>query len=305
MKLRKDKRQKVASKRFDVKSWDLTIPKKKRVQKPSIKKGKFTVKNVTLKEVAVDNKLLRIPLHRSSLEGFGTIKAVKNQKKTKPKDKNSLSEVKKLNSEKHNSALRSQNTINKSGQKPIKINPLNKTKSFPNSIRSKKSSLKLDKNSFKINLPIQQKENNKAMVVSNGKVTKCNPEEYFMKKLKTKHKIFYLKVAKSPPAGEGKLNYKFHQLVNDVKNMQLPTPSWKIKVIIRHNKIASIIFTNKAELERSVCFNSDDDKYHIVINNKPALLLGSPGKVDSCNDIEVLLSIVDTIQQDSSMIMFT
>uniref|UniRef100_A0A6P7H1E4 Uncharacterized protein LOC114349160 n=1 Tax=Diabrotica virgifera virgifera TaxID=50390 RepID=A0A6P7H1E4_DIAVI len=259
-----------------------------------------------------------------------TIKAVKNQKKTKPKDKNSLSEVKKLNSEKHRSALRSQNTINKSAQKPIKINkslPLKNTidkssqrssrisQSLPKSVRSNKDSLKsvtsnksplkFDKNSFKISFPTEQEANDKAMVVSNGRVTKCNLEDYFMKKLKTKHKIFYLKVAKSAAVGEGKLNYKFHQLVNDVKNMQLPTPSWKIKVIIRHNKIASIIFTNKAELERSVCFNSDDDKYHLVINNKPALLLGSPGKVDSCNDIEVLLSIVDTIQHDSSMIMFT
>lgn len=144
------------------------------------------------------------------------------------------------------------------------------------------------------------------MVVNNGKVSKYDPDDYFIKKLKSKAngQMFFLKQCPYKPTSEGKLNYKFHQLVNDVKNMQLPTPLWKIKVIIRHNKIAAIIFTNKAELERSLSFNSDDEKYHIVIDNKPAFLLGSPGKVNSCNEIEVLLSIMENIEKDSYMIMY-
>ncbi|CAG9865528.1 unnamed protein product [Phyllotreta striolata] len=222
---------------------------------------KLTAENLTLREVAVCDKVLRIHLRKENL---------------KSAYKGTSAELNIFNKE---------STVDK---KPLRhSNKTTTNTKQPTTLTYNKSSPR-------------------KMVINNGKVSKHDPDDIFIKKLKAKQngKIYYLKQVPYKSISEGKLNYKFHQLVNDVKNMQLPTPLWKIKVIIRHNKIAAIIFTNKAELERSLSFNSDDDKYHIIIDNKPALLLGSPGRVNSCNEIEVLLNIMENIDKNNSMIMY-
>lgn len=115
---------------------------------------------------------------------------------------------------------------------------------------------------------------------------------------------FYLKFKEEKNPSGGSFNYKFQKLVTDVKNMNLPTVTWKIKVIIRQNKISAISFTNKQTLERSVTFASETERYRIVIDNKSALLLGSPKTIDSPEDIEILLDILENIDANSPVILF-
>lgn len=115
---------------------------------------------------------------------------------------------------------------------------------------------------------------------------------------------YYLKFNKEKILTEGRFNYKFQKLVTDVKNMNLPSVRWKIKVIIRQNKISAITFTNKQELERSVTFASEKDKYKLLIDNKSAYLLGSPETIDSPEDIEILLEILEQLDSDSPIILY-
>lgn len=103
---------------------------------------------------------------------------------------------------------------------------------------------------------------------------------------------------------DGKLKYSFDTLVKDIKNMKLPSPTWKIKVVVKSNKIASIIFTNKCVLERTVSFNAKSEVFEIVIENKPAILLGSPNAVTCVDDIEILLNIIHTISAKNPMIHY-
>lgn len=116
--------------------------------------------------------------------------------------------------------------------------------------------------------------------------------------------IYYLKFKREKGFSEGRFNYKFQQLVTDVKNMNLPSVAWKIKVIIRQNKISAITFTNKQELERSVTFSLETDHYKLMIDNKRAHLLGSPTTIDTPGDIEILLDILEHIESSSPIILY-
>ncbi|CAH1975922.1 unnamed protein product [Acanthoscelides obtectus] len=99
-------------------------------------------------------------------------------------------------------------------------------------------------------------------------------------------------------------SFKFTELVKQVKDVKLPSPTWKIKVMVKKGKITTVIFTNKLALERSVSFHADNDAYRTVINNKPAVLLGSPGFLNDLEDTEILLDILQHIDPNSSTILY-
>ncbi|CAG9762216.1 unnamed protein product [Ceutorhynchus assimilis] len=115
---------------------------------------------------------------------------------------------------------------------------------------------------------------------------------------------YFLKMGVPKEKEDGLLKYPFESLVKDIKNMKLPSTTWKIKVVVKNNKIASIIFTNKCVLERTVSFDAVNPHYEIVIENKPAILLGSPNDVGGVEDIEILLNIIHTIDAKDCMIFY-
>lgn len=115
---------------------------------------------------------------------------------------------------------------------------------------------------------------------------------------------YFLKMATQKHPCDGKLKYSFDALVKDIKNMKLPSPTWKIKVVVKSSKIASIIFTNKCVLERTVSFNAKSEYYEMVIENRPAILLGSPNIVSCVEDIEILLNIIHTISAKNPMVYY-
>lgn len=166
-----------------------------------------------------------------------------------------------------------------------------------------------DKSKFKIRLGSKStKKKDLKRVTKNSSI--INKE--IMKKISDRKKspnmvesaTFYLQFTGEKPIPEGKFNYKFQKLISDVKNMTLPSATWKIKVIIKQNKISAITFTNKQELERSVTFSSEAENYGVVIDKKTAHLLGSPETIDSPEDIEILLDIIEHLDSASPVILY-
>lgn len=115
---------------------------------------------------------------------------------------------------------------------------------------------------------------------------------------------YFLKFPPYRYPDEGTLDYSFQKLVTDVKHMKLPAPSWKIKVIIRQGKISAVTFTNKLTLERCVGFSVNNNNYRVTIDNKPALLLGSPNHIQTSEDLEILLDIVQNIDSKNPMVFY-
>nr|CAH7728795.1 unnamed protein product [Callosobruchus chinensis] len=173
------------------------------------------------------------------------------------------------------------------------------------------------------------KAKNAQLQVRNGKIndpkqaklrkhTKTKPESSKRKNNTAKKRInrkpsmmnegmYYLKIRNNQHISDLEhdlFNFKFSELVTQVKDVKLPSPTWKIKVMVKKGKVTSIIFTNKLELERSVSFYADKDNYKIVINNKPAALLGSPGLLNDLEDTEILLDIIQNIDPCSSIILY-
>lgn len=117
-------------------------------------------------------------------------------------------------------------------------------------------------------------------------------------------KTYFFKFSPYRYPEDGTLDYSFQKLVTDVKHMKLPAPSWKIKVIIRQGKISAVTFTNKLTLERCVGFSANSENYKITIDNKPALLLGSPNHIRTSEDLETLLDIVQNIDSKNPMVFY-
>ncbi|XP_060531117.1 uncharacterized protein LOC132705061 [Cylas formicarius] len=129
-------------------------------------------------------------------------------------------------------------------------------------------------------------------------------QNFILHSLLSNKPTYYLSFPRVKHPEDGRLNYAFETLVKDIKNMKLPSASWKIKVIVRNNKISAIIFTNKCVLERTVTFSAKSELFEIVIENKPAILLGCPPTVECINDIEVLLNIIHTISANNPMVFY-
>lgn len=174
--------------------------------------------------------------------------------------------------------------------------------------RKLNTSKTFDKSKFKIRLGSKStKKKDQKRVIKNSSVinkdvkkrsdTKNSPNM-------VKSATFYLQFTSEKGITEGKFNYKFQKLISDVKNMTLPSATWKIKVIIKQNKISAITFTNKQELERSVTFSAEAEKYRVIIDKKSAHLLGSPETIDSPEDIEILLDIIEHLDSASPVILY-
>ncbi|XP_023023310.2 uncharacterized protein isoform X1 [Leptinotarsa decemlineata] len=274
-----------------------------------------------VQDTVLNNKVLRIHLQRVNLERFksrrGKPKVTvgvgkhflgkRRVNRVSPSTKSVKSLVHKRNSSGIDSTSKNQPNRSFKGNTPKESSK--KVLSGKSSVKSRDSKQATQKkgaskNTFKIKLfpPKVPKTNPMKAAENSVYARKFNCES--MNRLVKPGQRFYLKFATPKPLEQGRLGYDFHSLVADVKTLQLPGPTWKIKVIIKHNRIAALIFTNKMDPERSVSFNSDSDKYDIVIDNMPVLLLGSPETVASSTDIEVLLDIIENIEPTNPMIKY-
>lgn len=124
------------------------------------------------------------------------------------------------------------------------------------------------------------------------------------KKSKIEDITYFLLIPEEESPQEGRLNYDFNILVKDVKTMKLPSPEWRIKIMIKKQAITGIVFTDKKESERSVTFSSKLDTYKISIDKKTVILLGSPPTINSIQDVESLLEIMEHISSDDPMLLY-
>lgn len=163
-----------------------------------------------------------------------------------------------------------------------------------------------DKSKFKIRLGPKNKKrcDKKGTSKSITQSARILVQKALENKISFASHTYYLKFQRDKTISEGRLNYPFQKLVTDVKNLNLPSATWKIKVIIKQNKISAITFTNKQELERSVTFSSEIAAYKLKIDNKLACLLGSPETIDTPMDIEILLDIVESLDSSSPVIFY-
>lgn len=219
------------------------------------------------------------------------------------------------------SKVNTSTNLKNSKQNIVKGNS-NKSKSKEEESVNSKIPRQFDKSKFKIRLG--PKTNKSPKLLRNNSKGKFKSKDCVQRLLKNKEVelqgsqkklekddielqgtgVYYLKFKKESAIPEGRLNFKFEKLITDVKNIKLPSDMWKIKVIIKQNKISAITFTNKQELERSVTFSLRTDRYKLLINNKVSHLLASPETIDTSEDIEVLLEIIEHLDAESPIIFY-
>lgn len=274
--------------------------------------GKFVADDVELEEFSLNHQILRIPLPKVDLQSLSTRQVTlrfRTQKTEKKRKKNNVivsrfgRKLKKKQLNIH-TLTKSKSTINtRSG------GPIYSTRSLDKS-RIKAVGLEKGHQIFSKNVnPVKPEErkvysNRMAVVRPTSIKTISPPKPHFIIKYVPSESTYFLKMGCLKHPQDGKLKYPFDALVKDIKNMKLPSPTWKIKVVVKSNKIASIIFTNKCVLERTVTFNAKSEFFEVVIENRPAILLGSPGTVACIEDIEILLNIIHTISANNPMVYY-
>ncbi|XP_066141450.1 uncharacterized protein [Euwallacea fornicatus] len=263
--------------------------------------GSHSACNIKLEEWSLNKQILRIPLPKVDI-GVLTPKQValkfRTQKAEKKRKRNNVIvsrfgrklKKKELNILSLTSQAASKNSLKPKVKKPIgifqkSIVPLKKTKG---------NTLAPQKKMASSISPVRQYP---------GALSK-KPQCKFIFKYVPNEPTFFLKMTPQRHTDDGKLKYPFDTLVKDIKNMKLPSPTWKIKVVVKSNKIASIIFTNKCVLERTVSFNAKSEYYEVMIENRPAILLGAPNEVICVEDIEILLNIIHTISAKNPMVCY-
>nr|CAH7760184.1 unnamed protein product [Callosobruchus chinensis] len=296
-------------------------------------KGRFTADHTTVEEAALDDQILRIPLYRLNLDDFRKKYELwlKQQKSIGSKYRKNKAQVKRRGKSKESISTKKQTkgkSIEKQKVNQFKLEAPRRNNAVKRNIKIKMFSKP------KVALSPKQvkaltKAKNAQLQVRNGKIndpkqaklrkhTKTKPESSKRKNNTAKKRInrkpsmmnegmYYLKIRNNRHISDLEhdlFNFKFSELVTQVKDVKLPSPTWKIKVMVKKGKVTSIIFTNKLELERSVSFYADKDNYKIVINNKPAALLGSPGLLNDLEDTEILLDIIQNIDPCSSIILY-
>ncbi|XP_018563730.1 uncharacterized protein LOC108905382 isoform X2 [Anoplophora glabripennis] len=316
------------------------------------KHGYFTSDNITVKETALNNKVLRIRLIREDLldlkRKYTTFNSPSRRKRKeqvvssfgrqikrkshffeespihsplrKGVDKNLIENMKySLSSAKTEQQMKNQNEKEKSfiiNSKFQSRNVMMKNSSEDASKTLNRVIKKQYRDKIKIKLfpkaavSIGRAIKNGAVIPKSDKSVPFHREILFVKNYKNAQqwnktdKTFFLKFAPYRYPEDGTLDYSFQKLVTDVKHMKLPAPSWKIKVIIKQGKISAVTFTNKLTPERCVGFSANSDKYKITIDNKPALLLGSPEHVATSEDLEILLDIIQNIDSKNPMVFY-
>ncbi|XP_030767795.1 uncharacterized protein LOC115891483 [Sitophilus oryzae] len=286
--------------------------------------------NVVLDEFSLNNQILRVPLPKVDLQSLSSRQVALRFRlqKTETKRNKSNSIVSRFGRKLKKRELEFNNSSK------LRESPRNSILSQKNSIITRRSSLAQETKSLETPRPSPKRSDlnrnigkyskffNKQQTPQNSKIYKPKMEvakpilrqyerkslpsskSQFIIKYTPSESTYYLKFGMVKHPQDGKLKYSFDALVKDIKNMKLPSPTWKIKVVVRSNKISSIIFTNKCVLERTVTFNAKSEYYLVVIENKPAILLGSPGMVVCIEDIEILLNIMHTINAKNPMIYY-
>ncbi|VEN40027.1 unnamed protein product [Callosobruchus maculatus] len=301
------------------------------------KKGSFTADNTTVEEAALDDQVVRIPLYRLNLNDFRKKYEVwlREQKSIESKNRTEVNKPQVKSRGKSKESTYKKTTERKS----IERQKVNQHKlDRPGTHNAVKRNLKIKMFSKpKIASSLKQvktltKKKNVQSHARNGKIN--NPKDDKITKHDSKRKpsyesrkrknnsakkpvsrncsimneaMYYLKIRNNGHISDLEhdlFNFKFSELVTQVKDVKLPSPTWKIKVMVKKGKVTSIIFTNKLELERSVSFYADKDTYKMVINNKPVALLGSPGLLNDLEDTEILLDIIQNIDPHNSMILY-
>jgi len=257
--------------------------------------GRFEADKVELEEFSLNRQILRVPLPRVDLEGLSTRQVAlrfRTQKTEKKRKKNNVIVSRfgrKLKKKQLNIQSLTRSAIKTRGN----IVPIYSTRSLDKN-KNKSHSRKM----MEVASPSTTHQRNSQLKVVSS------PKPHFIIKYVPSEPTYFLKTGSLKYPQDGKLKYSFDTLVKDIKNMKLPSATWKIKVVVKSNKIASIIFTNKCVLERTVTFNAKTDYFEVVIENRPAILLGSPGSVSCIEDIEILLNIIHTISAKNCMVYY-
>ncbi|XP_050300097.1 uncharacterized protein LOC126738699 isoform X2 [Anthonomus grandis grandis] len=281
--------------------------------------GRYSALSLELDEYALNKQILRIPLPKVDITKLSA-RQVANRfrtEKTEKKRKRNNAVVsrfgRKLKKKQLNIQSLTRNTRSSSVPLPkVPNSPERPTKSFDLLAPSKPLKVTVPTITYRRKPKVEKvevEENKKNMAAtvqhSSGPVVSPTPTKpQFIIKYVPTEPTYFLKMAPIKHPEDGKLKYSFDTLVKDIKNMKLPSPTWKIKVVVKSNKIASIIFTNKCVLERTVHFSAKSDYFQIVIENKSAILLGSPSEVCNVEDIEILLNIIHTINANNPMIYY-
>lgn len=280
--------------------------------------GKYEADNVEVEEYSLNNQILRIPLPRVALQNlsprqvalkFKSQRTEKKRKKNnvvvsrfgrrlKKKQLNIQTLTKSTTNKKISGTPVSTRSLDKNKNKTKLVQPENKNRLAPQSLKPVKSEIgKFVSKRMDVDKPTTYQE------VDQHK-SKILRKPHFIIKYVPSEPTYFLKMSPLKHPQDGLLKYSFDSLVKDIKNMKLPSPTWKIKVVVKSNKIASIIFTNKCVLERTVTFNAKSEFFEVVIENRPAILLGSPGTVSCIEDIEILLNIIHTISAKNDMVYY-
>lgn len=278
--------------------------------------GKFTADDLEREEFSLNHQILRVPLPRIDLQSLSARQVAlkfRTRKTEKKRKKNNVVvsrfgrklKKKQLNIQSlTRSAIRTRSSNISSGYATRSIQ---KNKNKPVTLQKKleKKPIKSVDKKVEKKVFLKRMENVEQIrhVIRPPKVIQ-QPKPHFIIKYVPSEPTYFLKMHALKHPQDGKLKYPFDTLVKDIKNMKLPSATWKIKVVVKSNKIASIIFTNKCVLERTVTFNAKSEFFEIVIENRPAILLGSPAIVSCIEDIETLLNIIHTISDKNPMVYY-
>lgn len=104
---------------------------------------------------------------------------------------------------------------------------------------------------------------------------------------------------------KNQITIKFTDLLKEIQKVTLPSSAWKIKIILYNQQISQIVFSNKSTPERCVNVYRNSKYFDISFDKAFVMLLGAPTCVDSLGDLNALLQIVHTIDENDPVLQYT
>lgn len=108
-----------------------------------------------------------------------------------------------------------------------------------------------------------------------------------------------------------KVEFGFHTIVSEINTIALPSDLWSAHVSVS-SRNSQVTFTRvvqavsdcvPVECDRSVKFLGGKN-YHVKMNNRAVEFIGSPKTVESLNEIEILLQIVNDITINDQVVRY-
>lgn len=102
-----------------------------------------------------------------------------------------------------------------------------------------------------------------------------------------------------------KTRIRFEKLLKLVQEIKLPSPQWKIKVVVKQHTIGHIAFSNKAKCERCVHFYRHTGEYQITFGGIKVVLIGIPQVLSTLYQLNILLDIVHNICENDPILEYS